>query len=191
MAQSFINYNDKNAPLGFKNNNPTNLIENGTTWEGKIGSSKGFVVFDDVAWGIRAAATNLHSSITRSGTDTIRKYISRFAPPNENDTEAYIRYVSTQTGIGENDKIPTDVDSVKKILRAQMQIEIGQKYSSLITEDDMNEGLSRLSSPVASFFSAAGVFYSQNKKSVNYGVIGIVLVSVLFYIRYLKKQKIV
>ena len=71
MAQSFINYVD--APLGLRNNNPGNIRDMGICWEGKIGSNKGFVVFNDVAWGIRAMIVNFHTSITIYGNDTLRK----------------------------------------------------------------------------------------------------------------------
>lgn len=189
MAQSFINH--AGGPIGLRNNNPGNLVDSGTTWEGKIGSNGGFVVFDDVAWGIRAFATNLYSSITRYGTDTLRKYITRYAPPNENDTEGYITYVSQKTGIGPDETIPNDVDTLKSILRAQFEMEIGQQYAALITDDDINEGISRLNSPAASFFSAVKVFYKTNQKSINYGTIGLILIGISGYIYYLKKKKIV
>jgi hypothetical protein len=189
MAQSFINHSG--GPIGLRNNNPGNLIESGISWEGKIGSNGGFVVFDDVAWGIRAFATNFYSSITRYGTDTLRKYITRYAPPNENDTERYIQLVSQKTGISPDEKIPNDIDSLKNILRAQFDVEIGPQYAALITDEDINEGISRLSSPVSSFFSAIGVFYKSNKKKINYGIIGLIVLGISGYVYYLKKKKIV
>lgn len=188
MAQSFIN---RSGPIGFRNNNPGNLRDSGTTWEGKTGANGGFVVFDDVGWGIRAFATNFYTSITRYGTDTLRKYINRYAPPNENDTEGYIQYVSNKTGIQPDEKLPTDLESVKSILRAQFEQEIGPQYAALITDDDINEGLSRLSTPIASFFSAVGVFYKSNKKTVNYAVIGVIIIAITGYVYYLKKKKII
>ena len=189
MAQSFINH--VGGPIGLRNNNPGNLIDSGTTWEGKTGANGGFVVFDDVAWGIRAFATNFYTSITRYGTDTLRKYITRYAPPNENDTEGYIGMVSQKTGITPDEKIPTDVDSLRNILKAQFDVEIGPQYAALITDDDINEGLSRLASPAASFFSAVGVFYKSNKKKINYTLIGIITIAIAGYVYYLKKKKIV
>jgi hypothetical protein len=113
MAQSFINLVD--APLGLINNNPGNLRDIGIGWDGKIGSNKGFVVFEDVSWGIRAMIINFHTSITIHGNDTLRKYISRYAPPQENDTEQYIHIVSQKTGINCNDNIQFDFDKLKLI----------------------------------------------------------------------------
>ena len=188
MAQSFINH--VGGPIGLRNNNPGNLIDSGITWEGKTGANGGFVVFDDVAWGIRAFATNLYSSITKYGTNTLRKYITRYAPPNENDTEGYIRIVSQKTGIGPDEAIPNDLATLRSILRAQFDVEIGEQYSALITDEDIDEGLSRLGSPAASFFSAVGVFYKNNQKKVNYAVIGLVIIGIAGYIYYLNKKKI-
>jgi len=188
MAQSFLNYNT--GPIGFRNNNPGNLRANNTSWEGKIGEKGGFVVFDDVAWGIRATATNFHSSITRHGTNTLRKYITRYAPPFENDTNAYIKFVSEKTGIDPDETLPNDLESLKKILKAQFQMEIGTKYEALITENDYNEGISRLSSPVASFFKAVGVVYKNNPKKINFSIIAIIL-GIAGYVYYIKKKKII
>jgi hypothetical protein len=151
MAQSFINYVD--APLGLRNNNPGNIKDAGIEWKGKIGSNKGFVVFDDVAFGIRAMMINLHTSITVHGNDTLRKYISRYAPPQENDTEQYIQIVSHKTGIAPNEKIHFDLEKLKLILRAQFDVEIGPKYSAIITNEDIHEGFSRLNNNVVSFFN--------------------------------------
>ncbi len=150
MAQSFINYVD--APLGLRNNNPGNIRDLGIGWEGKIGSNKGFVVFDDVAWGIRAMMIILHTSITIHGNDTLRKYILLYAPPQENDTEQYIFIVSQKTRIESNEKIDFNFDKLKLILFAQFDVEIGPKYSALITNEDVHEAFSRLNINVASFF---------------------------------------
>ncbi|MCX6294159.1 MAG: hypothetical protein NT127_07690 [Sphingobacteriales bacterium] len=156
MAQSFIN--DVDVPLGLRNNNPGNIRDVGIGWEGKIGSNKGFVVFDDVAWGIRAMIINFHTSITIHRNDTLRKYITRYAPPQENDTEQYIKIVSQKTGIESNEKIEYDFDKLKLILLAQFDVEIGPQYSSLITNEDVHEAFSRLNFNVASFFNCNNKF---------------------------------
>jgi len=156
MAQSFINLVD--APLGLRNNNPGNLRDIGIGWDGKIGSNKGFVVFEDVSWGIRAMIINFHTSITIHGNDTLRKYISRYAPPQENDTEQYIQIVSQKTGIEQNEKIQFNFDTLKLILRAQFDVEIGPQFAALITNEDMNEGISRLNNHVSSFFNGIKKF---------------------------------
>ena len=156
MAQSFINY--VGIPLGLRNNNPGNIRDAGIDWKGKIGSNKGFVIFDDVSWGIRAIIVNLHTSITIHGNDTLRKYITRYAPPIENDLAKYIQIVSQKTGIAPNEKIHFDFEKLMLILRAQFDVEIGPQFAVLITNEDMNEGISRLNNHVASFFNGNNKF---------------------------------
>lgn len=78
------------APLGIRNNNPGNLRP--------VGSSTGFQQFNTMQEGMAALDANLQS-YGQKGRDTIRKVISAWAPPSENDTEAYIATVSKRLGI--------------------------------------------------------------------------------------------
>lgn len=161
MAQSFIGRFD--LPLGLRNNNPGNIRPlDYDVWQGQIGVDNGFVVFKDISWGIRAFATNLYSSITKHGTDTLAKYISRYAPASENDTQNYINTVAAYTGIDPNGPIPTDETNVKNILAGQMIVELGQQDAALVTDQDINEGFALLSSPIASFFAASVIYAKHN-----------------------------
>jgi hypothetical protein len=162
MPQSFLNRND--VPVGLQNNNIGNLRGN-DAWEGKVGmsASGGYVQFADISWGIRAFLVNLYTQISKYGLDTPKKYISKYAPSFENDTTSYINKFTTDIGIGENDKIPTDTNSLRKIVRSQMEMELGHKYSDLITDEDINLGISRLNNKVLSFFGASVIFAKNNK----------------------------
>jgi hypothetical protein len=194
MAQSFINRPD--LPLGLRNNNVGNLrpLRVGI-WEGQIGTNGGFVVFQDVGWGIRAFATNFYTSINKHKTDTLRKYISRYAPESENDTLRYINYVSSKTGINPDQQIPRDAESLKKILRAQIEMENGKKFADMITDQDIETGISRLSSPVASFFNATKIyienFSQENNKTIRYGLIGGILLGVSIYSYFIYKKRLI
>ena len=190
LANSYINSNLDS--LGLTNNNVGNIRPLSVgQWEGQIGVNRNFVVFQDLAWGIRAFATNFYSSVTRHGTDTLAKYLNRYAPESDNNiTSSYITSVSNATGINPNAKMPTDVKSVKSILKAQMRVELGS-YADYVTDADIDEGFSLLSSPVASFFSAAGIFYKTHKKTINYAVIGAVIIGMTAYIYFLKKRGII
>ena len=42
------------AVLSITNNNPGNIKDTGIAWEGRIGSSSGFVTFDTPSMGVRA-----------------------------------------------------------------------------------------------------------------------------------------
>ena len=94
---------------GIKNNNPGNIRVGETAWQGKVPLSQNtdrnsktgkmeFEQFISVEYGLRALMKNAYTWIKR-GDNTIRKLISRWAPPSDNNpTESYIAYVSKQTG---------------------------------------------------------------------------------------------
>ena len=157
MAQSFLNRND--VPVGLQNNNIGNL-RGSDAWEGKIGmsASGGYVQFADISWGIRAFLVNLYTQISKYGLDTPKKYLDKYAPSFENDTANYIQKFTSDLGISENDKIPTDTNSLRKIVRSQMEMELGTKYADLITDEDIDLGISRLNNKVLSFFGASVIF---------------------------------
>lgn len=68
-------------------------IRSGSRWLGSVGSTKGFVDFSSREMCIRACLVLLRNYRRRYGLRTIREVISRFAPPSENNTENYIRFV--------------------------------------------------------------------------------------------------
>ena len=90
-------------------NNPMSVRQYNQDWEGEVGtySSKGsgdFVKYDTKAHGIRAGDRLLRTFQRDAGVDTIRKAISKYAPPKGDDgytnpTNKYIEYVSQQSGI--------------------------------------------------------------------------------------------
>lgn len=90
----------KGATRGVKNNNPGNLRKSATRWLGKINPSTdpAFEQFQSMEYGARASMINARTWYNR-GLNTIEKLISKWAPPSENDTESYIRFVSHFTGI--------------------------------------------------------------------------------------------
>lgn len=89
-------------PRGIRNNNPGN-IRWGADWQGlkKDGKSQdpSFCVFINPEYGIRALAKLLRNYQRLYGLNTPRKIINRYAPPNENQTQAYIQSVAQQLGI--------------------------------------------------------------------------------------------
>lgn len=137
MAKSFLNM--AGYPLGLRNNNPGNLRP-GDNWQGMIGENAGFVVFENIAWGIRALAIDLRTKI-RNGYNTVEKIITRYAPPTENNTFAYIKSVSQDTGFT-TETLTADYQTLHKLIRAIMNVELGVNYSALVTNADIDEGLS-------------------------------------------------
>lgn len=67
------------------------------------GTDNGFCVFDTLNNGTRAGIINLVHQAAKH--NTLTKLITAYAPPSENDTEAYIAYVSKETGIKGSDNI--------------------------------------------------------------------------------------
>ena len=92
-------------PRGIRNNNPLNIRLNPENrWQGrvspKLNSDGAFEQFQDPIMGLRAAAVLLIAHHDRKHLDTIRKLVGVWAPPNENDTEAYARCVAKASGFG-------------------------------------------------------------------------------------------
>ena len=90
-------------PRGIRNNNPLNIRRSGDKWQGlkTLQEDKEFFQFETIEWGWRAAFVILCKTYYgKYKLRTIRDIVSRWAPPKENNTEAYIRHVSDYTGIG-------------------------------------------------------------------------------------------
>ena len=93
---------EQKLPRGIRNNNPGN-IRWGDNWQGLKQDGKqqdpSFCVFTNAVYGIRALAKVLKNYQRLYGLNTPRKIISRYAPPNENQTQAYINSVAQQLGM--------------------------------------------------------------------------------------------
>lgn len=104
------------TPRGIRNNNPGNIDHNpANKWVGELPHDKTiesrFCRFSTPEYGIRALAKILLNYQRKHGLNTIRKIISRWAPPVENDTGAYAEQVAKACGV------PPDADiSVGQLL---------------------------------------------------------------------------
>jgi hypothetical protein len=98
-------------PRGIRNNNPGNIDRNpANKWQGLAAdqsSDTRFCVFQTPAYGIRALARLLISYQDKYDLDTVRKIISRWAPQNENNTEAYIASVAKACNLGADEPFDT------------------------------------------------------------------------------------
>lgn len=84
-------------------NNPFNLRYNPLNkWKGQIGQTKGFCDFDSVDMAIRAIGILFRTYYRKYGISCISDLISRFAPPSENDTKAYIEFVCKHVGCSQS-----------------------------------------------------------------------------------------
>ncbi|CAM3982324.1 structural protein [Xenorhabdus thuongxuanensis] len=117
---------------GIRNNNPGN-IRHGDQWQGLCSrqTDQSFCQFIAPEYGIRAMLKILRNYVKLYGDNTIRQFISRWAPPNENDTESYITYVSQTVGVSSHAVIDVNDKSIMTALtKAMIQMENGkQPYS--------------------------------------------------------------
>lgn len=122
-------------PRGIRNNNPGN-IRRGDHWRGLVSESqrtdKAFCQFVSAEYGIRAMMIILNHYHTQHGLNTLDGIIHRWAPPEENNTQAYIDGVSTVTGIPAHQHIDvTDGTTMLKLVRAIIVHENGfQPYGA-------------------------------------------------------------
>lgn len=117
-------------PRGLRNNNPLNIekTKGGNPWQGEIVPSKDsrFAQFTSIAYGYRAAFKLLDNYQRNYGVDTIRKMISRWAPSNENHTEAYVKTVSDRSGVPADGRITTtNHDVMVPVVAAMSFVENG------------------------------------------------------------------
>ena len=193
MASDYRGRSDIHT-LGIINNNVGNIRPLSVgTWLGQVGTNEGFVVFESMDWGIRAWLQNFYSSIKNHGTDTLRKYITRYAPPSENDTAGYINYMVEQTGIGADDVMPLDKDSITSIMIAQWKMEQGaDKVDKYITQADIDSGFNLLDSKLASFFNALKIMSSAYPVQL-YGASAALLIGAgaltMVAVRLMRKRK--
>ena len=83
------------TPRGIRNNNPLN-IRVGNNWQGerKPNTDGAFEQFQTMQYGYRAAFKLLKTYMGKYRCHTIRQIIHKWAPPRENDTNAYVRRVA-------------------------------------------------------------------------------------------------
>lgn len=116
------------ATRGIRNNNPLNIRHGKSQWVGmrKVQTDKAFVQFTERRYGYRAAFVLLRNYIGR-GVNTIGKIIARWAPPGDgNNTQAYIRFVSSTSGIDASRVLRfEDKDDLIEIVRSMAQMESG------------------------------------------------------------------
>lgn len=102
---------------GIRNNNPGNIERTKTKWVGmrSTQTDSRYLQFTDARYGIRALYKTLLTYRNNYGLNTIRGIISRWAPPNENDTASYIKYATKIVGISADTPITTGSQYLKLI----------------------------------------------------------------------------
>jgi hypothetical protein len=87
-------------PRGIRARNPGNIRKTATEWVGEIeGFDPDFETFESDELGIRAMAKILLTYYRVHHLKSVGAIISRWAPPNENDTPGYVKTVSKWMGV--------------------------------------------------------------------------------------------
>jgi hypothetical protein len=123
--------------------NPTNIrYDAENDWIGRLPKNGQFENFIDNAHAFSATYKILQTYEKEhfKFQMTVPKMISRWAPPQENDTKSYIRHVLSSTGLSETDIIDTeDLELMKKIIRVMTLHEVG--YNSFMSYDEWDEDI--------------------------------------------------
>lgn len=113
---------------GLRNCNPGNIRRSRVRYRGEVVPSRDveFKEFATMAYGYRAMFVLLDTYRRRYGLITIRQMLNRYAPPEENFTDSYIRIVSQRTGIDADSRVNTRLASdMIPIVRAMSEVENG------------------------------------------------------------------
>ena len=149
-------------PRGIRNNNPGNIEkvyrEDGSlvnNWQGRTNTPVNgqkeldprFETFENIIFGMRATVVLLLNYYDKHGLNTVEKIINRWAPPNENNTDAYvnsvIQKISQYTGLPAKEEINLhNYDIMKALLMAIIHHENGKHYAHYgITEYQIDQSL--------------------------------------------------
>ena len=127
-------------------NNIFNIRKGPKAWKGETGAKNGFVEFETREYGIRAWIVLMHNYRVKHRCATIRAIVTRFAPPSENQTQAYIKYCRERVYKSEITWLTTTADYVRlgiamakmetgTVLTAQEIYEVMQKFNVTFLSD--------------------------------------------------------
>lgn len=110
-----------------RNNNPGNIRLDNTRWQGETaGKDRSFKTFRSMAHGYRAMFITLNTYQNKHGKRTIRQMIDRWAPPVENNTEAYIASVARWSLVAPDAAVTTtNRDVMVPVVAAMSRVENG------------------------------------------------------------------
>lgn len=124
---------------GERNNNPGNIRHvPGTVWQGQSAqqTDDAFVQFTDPVYGIRAIA-RIMRAYEKQGIHTLADAIDRWAPPNENNSSAYVSAVCQECGRNPDETLSLD-SIMPRLVRAIIHHENGEV---IYTDDQISQGI--------------------------------------------------
>ena len=94
---------------GLRNRNPGNIRRSKVHYKGEkeFSTDSAFKQFETLEAGYRAMFVLLHTYRVRGYGSTISQMIARYAPPSENNTEAYIARVERMSKIDRHTRLDT------------------------------------------------------------------------------------
>jgi len=127
-------YTHVSTNLPTRNNNPGNIRKTKVTYFGETTNESGFESFAAPEWGYAAMFDLLDRLYTGL---TLSEAIYKWAPPVENDTEKYVRFVAKKTGYDRNEyKVNVNDESIIEFAKWMSVLE-GMKGFS---DDDVTMG---------------------------------------------------
>jgi len=155
-------------PRGIMNNNPGNL-----NFAGQKGahSSGRYAAFGSMKEGVAALVRQIGLYIHR-GKDTIRKIITTYAPPGENNTAAYIRAVSQFMGVSPDQ--PLSMGNAKQIEALVRAISIHENGGKYLSDDTVNAGYQMaVGAGATSRFGGSSPVTNNNSNQTTIGTVNI------------------
>ena len=126
-------------PRGIRNKNPGN-IKLGTDWDGLSAEQSDpiFCTFDEAVMGIRALMRILLTYRFTHKKTNVDSIISRWAPPSENDTDAYIDFVCKKMEVKPLDELDNSIEHYLPLVKCIIQMENGmQPYDDELIVEGM------------------------------------------------------
>lgn len=115
--------NREGGSRSWRNNNPGNIRKGDfADNHGAIGDDGAFAIFPDEKTGFAAIVSLLRTSTY--GALSLSGAINRYAPPSENDSNAYLTFIVGKTGLNANDVLDDlRIADIRKIAAAIQQME--------------------------------------------------------------------
>lgn len=180
--------NPKATKRGLRNNNPFNIQKTADKWKGKIqGNDSRFETFDTVENGIRAGIIDIVGDIAKDGKNTFETLFREFAPEHENDTTAYINFVSGVTGVKPNQVLNPSgkIDRIflYKLAAAIIQQENGREDAKLIDAATIQRGVDlAIAAPQISKFIAPAPQAPKSKSGILKDYSGLFILALMFFL---------
>lgn len=128
---------------GYKLNNPFNIEKSSIKWHGQVlpSSDAVFCQFETAVMGLRAGFIDIKNNVGKG--ITLKAFITKYAPPSENSTDAYIQAVFKDTGID-----PTKQLEYKDIKTLGIAIIKHEQGSMIYDDTTINQALILAALPV-------------------------------------------